>query len=123
LNRLHGLGLFGNLPGLLERIDNDLEKSPDYFKQNLGEVIIEKSFVDNLEVYPFPPFMLRGYVNPYDRKNNYPIHILNRSLLEKILFFAPRESESFLHEATHLFCSMPCGMRKEQEDFSRNGRG
>ena len=104
-NPLSRCYLFGYLPGLLKRIDEDLEKCPDYFKQNLGPVIIEEWFFDNLDVYKeiYPPFIIRGYVNERAREERYPIHIKNRNLLEKILLFAPRDSELFSHEAAHSF--------------------
>jgi len=104
-NPLSRTYLFGNLPGLLNRIDKDLEKCPEYFKENLGSVMIEEWFFDNLDVYKeiYPPILLRGYVNPDATDKRYPIHIKNRSLIEKILLFGPRDSELFSHEAAHSF--------------------
>jgi len=101
-NPLSRCYLFGYLPGLLDRIDADLDKCPQYFKDNLGPVIIEESFADNPATYPLP-FMLRGYVDLADREERFPIHIKNRSLLERAILLAPRDGELFLHEATHSF--------------------
>lgn len=101
-NPLSRCYLFGNLPGLLDRIDRDLERSPQFFKDNLGPVIIEETFADNAATYPFP-FLVRGYVDAYERDQGFPVHIKNRSLLERVVFFAPRNGELFLHEASHSF--------------------
>lgn len=46
---------------------------------------------------------LAGYVDTADMWNRYPIYIKNRSVLEKVLLFMPREDEVFLHEASHSF--------------------
>ena len=46
---------------------------------------------------------LIGYVDGCDFGDNYPIHIKNRSALDKILLFTPRENNVFLHEAAHSF--------------------
>ncbi len=94
--------LSGNLPGLLDRIDRDLARTPSFFKRNIGPVIIEESFLDNLATYPLP-FLVRGYVNSREDEEGFPIHIKNRSLAEKVLLFAPRDGELFLHEASHSF--------------------
>lgn len=102
-NPLSRCYLFGNLPALLDRIDEDLEASPEYFKRNLGQVKIEETFIDNFEIFPYPGIFLAGYVNLYDKENRYPIHVKNRSLLEKVLLFIPRENELFLEEAAHSF--------------------
>lgn len=92
--------LFGDLPGLLNRIEKDLDKCPDYFKANIGPILIEESFVDNPGAYPLPG-LLRGYVNIEEK--GWPIHVKNRSLLEKIVLWAPRDKDVFLHEASHSF--------------------
>ena len=101
-NPLSRCYLFGYLPGLLDRIDADLDRCPQHFKENLGPVIIEEGFIDNPATYPLP-FLLRGYVDLADREKRFPIHIKNRSLLERVLLLAPRDGELFLHEATHSF--------------------
>jgi hypothetical protein len=84
---------------LLGVIDEDLEKCPQYFKDNIGPILIEKSF-DELGV---EGISLAGYVNMADTQRDYPIHIKNRSVLEKVLFPVPRENNVFLHEASHSF--------------------
>jgi hypothetical protein len=84
---------------LLGIIDKDLEICPPYFKDNIGPILIEKSF-DELG---FEGMFLVGYVNVADTQRDYPIHIKNRSLLEKILLPVPRENNVFLHEASHSF--------------------
>ncbi len=99
-NALSRCGFFGDLTGLLERIDTDLEKCPDYFKRHLGPIVIEESFADNIKTYPFS-LLLRGYVDT--EESGWPIHIKNRSLLEKVLLWAPRDDDLFLHEASHSF--------------------
>jgi len=101
-NPLSRCYLFGYLPGLLNRIDKDLDKCPQYFKDNIGPILIEESFADNPAAYPIP-FWVRGYVDPAEYERRFPIHIKNRSLLEKLVFPAPRDGELFLHEATHSF--------------------
>ncbi len=101
-NPLSRCYLFGNLPGLLDRIDKSLDGTPQFFKDNLGPVIVEESFADNLATYPFP-FLVRGYVAAREEEEGFPIHIKNRSLLEKVLVFAARDGELFLHEASHSF--------------------
>jgi len=101
-NPLSRCYLFGNLPGLLDRIDEDLDALPLYFKQHIGPVIIEESFADNAVTYPLPG-LVRGYVDSHEAALHYPIHIKNRSVLEKVLLFAPRDGDLFLHEATHSF--------------------
>jgi hypothetical protein len=93
---------FSNQSGLCELlriIDKDLKICPQYFKENIGPIFIEKSF-DELGV---EGMFLAGYVNGADTWENYPVHIKNRSGLEKILFPVPRESNIFLHEASHSF--------------------
>ncbi len=84
---------------LLGIIDEDLEKCPQYFKDNIGPILIEKSF-DEIGV---EGISLAGYVNMADTQRDYPIHIKNRSVLEKVLFPVPRENNVFLHEASHSF--------------------
>jgi hypothetical protein len=84
---------------LLGIIDNDLAICPQYFKDNIGPIFIEKSF-DELGS---EGMSLVGYVNMTDTRQNYPIHIKNRSAFEKILFPVPRENNVFLHEASHSF--------------------
>lgn len=84
---------------LLEIIDKDLEKCPQYFKDNIGPIFIERSFN---ELGPQGVF-LAGYVDSGDIWENYPIHIKSRSALEKVLLPVPREDEVFLHEASHSF--------------------
>jgi hypothetical protein len=84
---------------LLGIIDKDLEICPPYFKDNIGPILIEKSF-DELGI---EGISLAGYVNMADTQRDYPIHIKNRSLLEKILFPVTRENNVFLHEASHSF--------------------
>jgi hypothetical protein len=84
---------------LLEIIDKDLEKCPQYFKDNIGPIFIERSFN---ELGPQGVF-LAGYVDSGDIWGNYPIHIKNRSALEKVLLPVPREEQVFLHEASHSF--------------------
>ena len=79
-NPLSRCYLFGYLPGLLDRIDADLDQSPQYFKDNLGPLLIEEMFADNPRTYP-APFLMRGYVDLLDREQGFPIHIKNRSLL------------------------------------------
>ncbi len=101
-NPLSRCYLFGYLPGLLHRIDADLDKCPQYFKDNLGPLFIEETFADNPPTYP-TPIMVRGYVDLRDTARNFPVHIKNRSLLEKVLLWGPRDGELFLHEATHSF--------------------
>jgi hypothetical protein len=101
-NPLSRCYLFGNLPGLLDRIDRDLAEQPQFFKENLGPIIIQETFLDNPATYPFP-FLVRGYVDPKEQDARFPVHIKNRSLLERLVFFAPRNGELFLHEASHSF--------------------
>jgi hypothetical protein len=102
----HGVAIeiksFSNQSGLCELlgiIDKDLKICPQYFKENIGPIFIEKSF-DELGV---EGMFLAGYVNGADTWENYPVHIKNRSGLEKILFPVPRENNVFLHEASHSF--------------------
>ncbi len=99
-NGLSRCGLFGDLSGLLNQIDSDLDKCSYYFKTRIGPIIIEEFFSDNEKAYPLP-LLLRGYVNT--KEEGWPIHIKNRSLFEKILLWAPRDEEVFLHEASHSF--------------------
>ncbi len=84
---------------LLARIDKDLEICPQYFKDNIGPVFIEDSFD---EIGSRGMFLI-GYVDEADFWNDHPIHIKNRSVLDKILFPTPRENDVFLHEASHSF--------------------
>ena len=84
---------------LLGRIDKDLEICPQYFKDHIGPVIIEDSFSE----IGIRGMFLIGYVDSDDHWDDYPIHIKNRSMLDKILFFTPREEDVFLHEASHSF--------------------
>lgn len=88
-----------NICELLEVINKDLEKCPRYFKDNIGPIFIEKSF-DELGI---KGMFLAGYVSEAETWENYPVHIKNRSVLEKILFPVPRENSVFLHEASHSF--------------------
>jgi hypothetical protein len=88
-----------SLSELLGVIDKDLEICPQYFKENIGPIFIEKSF-DELGI---KGMFLAGYVDEADTWENYPVHIKNRSGLEKILFPVPREGDVFLHEASHSF--------------------
>lgn len=74
--------LSGDILGLLDQIDKDLDKCPQYFKDNIGQVVIEESFLDNPKTYPFS-LLIRGYV--HIDEPGFPIHIKNRSLIEKIL--------------------------------------
>jgi hypothetical protein len=106
IERKHGVEIeiksFSNQSGLCELlgiIDKDLEICPKYFKENIGPIFIEKSF-DELGV---EGMFLAGYVDGTDIWENYPIHIKNRSVLEKVLFPVPREKDVFLHEASHSF--------------------
>ena len=100
-NPLSRCYLFGNLPGLLDRIDRELERAPPFFKGNLGPIIIEETFIDNPATYPFPCFV-RGYVDPGEEKERFPVHIKNRSVLEKVVFFAPRDGAvSYTHLRAH----------------------
>jgi len=105
-NPLSRCYLFGYLPGLLDRIDRDLDSCPQYFKENIGPVIIEENFADNFlrkpALLPFSAF-IAGYVDETEAGERFPIHIKNRSLLERALFILPREGEKSLHEATHSF--------------------
>ena len=101
-NPLSRCYLFGYLPGLLNRMDSDLDKCPKYFKDNMGLVLIEETFLDNPSTYPLSP-LIRGYVDLDEEEKRFPIHIRNRSLLEKLLFGLPGDGELFLHEATHSF--------------------
>ena len=101
-NPLSRCYLFGNLLGLLDRIDRELERTPQFFRDNIGPIIIEETFIDNLKVYPFP-FLIRGYVDANDETERFAVHIKNRSLLEKTMLFAPRDGELFRHEASHSF--------------------
>jgi len=93
---------FSNQSGLYEllgTIDKDLAICPQYFKDNIGPIFIEKSFDE-----PGAEGMsLVGYVNASDTQRDYPIHIKNRPILDKILFPVPRENNVFLHEAGHSF--------------------
>ena len=89
----------GGLCELLDRIDKDLEKCPRYFKDNMGPIFIEDSFSE----IGFKGMFLIGYVDGSDVWDDYPIHIKNRSILDKVLFFTPREDDVFLHEASHSF--------------------
>ncbi len=84
---------------LLEVIDKDLEKCPQYFKDNIGPIFIEKSFGE----LGVEGMFLAGYVSEAETWENYPIHIKNRTVFEKILFPVPRENSIFLHEASHSF--------------------
>lgn len=84
---------------LLKIIDKDLERCPQYFKDNIGPIFIERSFSELGAEGVF----LAGYVDSGDMWENYPIHIKNRSVLEKVLFPVPREDQVFLHEAGHSF--------------------
>ena len=111
--------LAGNLPNLLERIDKDLDASPQYFKDNLGKVIIEEWFFDNAELYPYPPLLIAGYVNEKDKNNNYPVHMKSRNLLETILFLLPRQRELFLHEAGHSFTLNALQDKETYQSFER----
>jgi hypothetical protein len=93
---------FSNQRGLcelLETIDKDLEICPQYFKDNIGPILIEKSF-DELGS---EGIFLVGYVNMADTRESYSVHIKSRSALEKVLFPVPRENNVFLHEASHSF--------------------
>jgi hypothetical protein len=93
---------FSNQRGLcelLEIIDKDLEICPQYLKDNLGPILIEKSFNE----LGSKGIFLVGYVNTADTQRGYPVHIKNRSALEKVLFPVPRENNVFLHEASHSF--------------------
>jgi hypothetical protein len=93
---------FSNQRGLcelLEIIDKDLELCPQYFKDNIGPILIEESFDELGSEGTF----LVGYVDMADAQRNYPVHIKNRSALEKVLFPVPRENNVFLHEASHSF--------------------
>lgn len=121
-NPLSRCYLFGNLPGLLDRIDKDLEKCPDYFKENLGEVIIEEWFFDNPDIYKelIPPVIIRGYVDNTAKEEKYPIHIKNRGLMEKILLFAPRDNELFSHESAHSFTFNAMWDEKVARKFFKN---
>ena len=101
-NPMSRFALSGNLVALLEQIDADLEKCPQFFKANIGPVIIEESFIDNANAWPLPMGM-RGYVSVKEENQRFPVHIKNRSLMEKTLLFAPRDDELFLHEASHSF--------------------
>jgi len=101
-NPLSRCCLFGDISGLLDMIDKDLEKCPPYFKDHIGPVVIEESFADNLEIFPLSGF-LRGYVYINEKQQRFPVHIKNRSLIEKVLFFAPKDEDVFLHEASHSF--------------------
>jgi hypothetical protein len=87
------------LANLLNTIDEDLSQCPDYFKQNIGAIVIEDSFKD----IGFRGLLLAGYVDGGDSWEDFPIHIKNRSGIEKILFPVPREKDVFLHEASHSF--------------------
>jgi hypothetical protein len=101
-NPLSRCYLFGNLPGLLNTIDSSLDRCPQYFKDHIGPVCIEETFADNSRTYPVP-FLVRGYVDPREGPAGFPIHIKNRSLAEKLVFWAARDDELFLHEASHSF--------------------
>ena len=118
-NPLSRCYLFGYLPGLLDRIDRDLDKCPRFFKEHVGPVIIEETFADNAAVYPLP-FIVAGYVNPAEKARRFPVHMKNRSLLEMAVFPSPREGELFLHEATHSFeFNMWAWQRPYWEEFRR----
>ena len=122
-NPLSRCCLFGDICGLLDRIDENLQKCPVYFKENLGPIIIEESFTDNLEVYPAGVF-LRSYVYIEEKTQHFPMHIKNYSLLEKILFFAPNDEEIFLHEATHSFeFNVQAKSNKEWASFYKQFNG
>jgi hypothetical protein len=106
IERKHGVEIeiksFSNKSGLCELlgiIDKDLEICPQYFKENIGPIFIEKSF-DELGI---EGMFLAGYVDAADIWENYPVHVKNRSVLEKVLFPVPREKDVFLHEASHSF--------------------
>jgi len=99
-NSLSHCLLFGNLPSLLDQIDNDLKGCPQFFKEHIGSVIIEESFMNNTYI-GISGLIMRGYVNPSEK--DWPIHIKNRSLLEKTLLPAFDDKNLFLHEATHSF--------------------
>lgn len=101
-NKLSQCPLFGNLNGLLDRIETDLENCPQYFKDNIGPVYIEEVFADNPQASVLA-VLIRGYVSIEEKQQKFPIHIKNRSLAEKILLWAPAEKELFLHEASHSF--------------------
>jgi hypothetical protein len=93
---------FSNQRGLcelLEIIEKDLEICPQYFKDNIGPILIEKSFNELSSKGIF----LVGYVNMADTREGYPVHIKSRSVLEKVLFPVPRENNVFLHKASHSF--------------------
>ncbi len=118
-NPLSRCYLFGYLPGLLDRIDADLDKCPQYFKDNIGPVLIQETFLDNPSTYPLA-FMVRGYVDLGEQAEGFPIHIKNRSLFEKALLWAPRDGELFLHEATHSFeANVRADNRGRWEEFKR----
>ncbi len=119
-NPLSRCYLFGYLPGLLDRIDADLDKCPQYFKDNIGPVFIEETFADNPETYPVS-LLLAGYVDLRDEADNFPIHIKNRSILERLLLESPRPNELFLHEASHSFeANVRAHDRPYWEDFKRH---
>ncbi len=101
-NQLSQCALFGNLNGLLDQIETDLENSPQYFKDNIGPVFIEESFADNPNASVLS-ILIRGYVSIKEKQQRFPIHIKNRSLAEKILLWAPGDKQFFLHEASHSF--------------------
>lgn len=118
-NPLSRCYLFGNLPGLLDRIDSDLRKCPPFFKNHIGPVYIEETFADNFRTYPVP-FLVRGYVDPREEKAKFPIHIKNRSIVEKVLFWAVRDDELFLHEASHSFeANMLSGSEAYWREFNQ----
>ncbi len=103
-----------SLNGLLNMIDTDLEKCPQYMKDNIGPILIEDSF-DEIGI---EGILLIGYVDDADFWENYPIHIKIRSVLDKILFFTPLESGVFLHEAAHSFeFNIKAEISNKWEDF------
>jgi len=93
--------LAGDILGLLDSVDKGLEKCPRYFKDNIGPVIIEDSFNDapktGLLTTPY------GYVWAGDYWDNFPIHIKNRNIIDRILTFNLSDEHLFVHEASHSF--------------------
>ncbi|MBN1805437.1 MAG: hypothetical protein JW837_09315 [Sedimentisphaerales bacterium] len=87
------------LAKLLDTIDEDLSGCSEFFKSNIGPIMIEDSFIG----IGAKGLFVAAYVDGGDSWEDFPIHIKNRSGLDKILFPVPREKDVFLHEASHSF--------------------
>lgn len=113
-----------DLPKFMDTIDKVFDKIPyKYFEEMVGPIWIEESFLDNID-YPFVALTF-GYVNVHSEKEaklGFPLHVRDRSIIEKIMLPSEKVELMIVDELTlsfiaNMYINDPNGLNNFVNDF------